>query len=457
MSTSSSLVFHAIYLNASEVAAAADRHRYIPQHELLAKVFRRTRPDVAAKIEGSMTATPAALAICAVRSLDRTVLHAAVSEERPEKRHRLITETAAAAEATLLRESEEGRALARDAHASASAKAEEKARENEAAKEDMRTASVVAHAALKRLRSEGVARDRVENEARVRSLEVAEQAIRCAESEMARREAQEASEAAKKSGEGLERAGARLEMAERDESEALCRVATSEKLAEEARRVADDAEDAERRAAKAATEAAIWEEKERARSAETSALAAAAASDALARAEELRATEERLAAVVASGPSIGAALLAAVNIARGIRDEAAGIAAVPGCIPGDGRMRYREFSVGVKTFKFGGKLDGRHAESGRMLEIKNRQNRLFYRAPIYERVQILVYLYIFQEDVCILRQRHAGQVVDEEIRWNEDEFRRLLEPGLLAFSEKLEEMDADASFRLDVLRNHPER
>ena len=446
-----------IYLNASEVAAAADRHRYTSQHELLAKVFRRTRTAVAAKVDAAMTSTPTTLAISSVRSLHPAVLQDVVAEERPEKRQRLIEETAATAEAVLMRKTEESRALAQVAHALASTKADETARDVEAAKEKTQTASIISQAAMERLRSEVVASECAENEARVRSLEAAEQATRCAEFEMSRRETQEAVEAAKKSGEGLEIARARLEKAERDEKEAFHRIAKTEKSAEEARRVAAVAKEAEQRAEKVAMEAAIWKEKERARSAELATFAAASAAVALACAEELQAAEEKLAVVMMAGPSINAELLSAVNTTRGIRDEAAGIAAVPGSVPGDGRMHYREFSVGSTTFKFGGKIDARHAGTGKMLEVKNRQTRLFHRAPVYERVQILVYLYIFQEAICTLRQCHAGQVDEEEINWNEDEFRRLLEPGLSAFSEKLAEMDADASFRLGVLREHSER
>jgi hypothetical protein len=446
-----------IYLNASEVAAAADRHRYTSQHELLARVFRRTRTAVAAKVDASMTPTPTTLAISTVRSLDPAVLQAVVAEERPEKRQRLIEETAATAEAVLVRKTEEGRALAQVAHASASTKADETARDVEAAKEKTQTASILTLAALERLRTVVVASAWADNEARVRSLEAAEQATRCAEFEMSRREAQEAAEAANRSGDGLEIARARLEKAEQDEKEAFRRIARTEKSAEEARWVAAVAKEAEQCAEKAATEAVIWEEKECARSAELATFAAASAAVASACTEELQAAEEKLAVVMMAGPSINAELLSEVNTARGIRDEAAGIAAVPGFVPGDGRMRYREFSIGSTTFKFGGKLDARHAETGKMLEVKNRQTRLFYRTPVYERVQILVYLYVFQEAICTVRQCHAGQVNEEEIHWNEDEFRRLLEPGLSAFSEKLAEMDADASFRLDVLREHSER
>jgi hypothetical protein len=339
----------------------------------------------------------------------------------------------------------------------AARKADEKAREAAAVREKMRTASETSRAAAERVLSEVRASERAEKEARLLTHKATLQSLRCTEFEEAAREAKAAAEAAERSGHGLESARRSLAEAERDEEEGRRVVSAAEKEAEEALRVAMEAMEAKRRAQAAAAEAELSRKKECVLSEELDASVARCVAETSVRVEELRVADAALSAAVMAGPRIGAEVLSHVSTARGIRDEEAGIAAVPGFVAGDGALRCRYFSVGSVTFKFGGRIDGRHAESGKMLEVKNRQNRLFHFIPTYERIQILVYLYIFQEDACTLRQRHAGQVVDEDVRWNEDEFRRLLEPGLASFSDKLEKMQTDDAFRLEVLREHSAR
>ena len=251
----------AVYLDASDVAAAAGRHRYKPAEAVLAKVFRRSRPATAAAVDSELEGSVAALATAAAATAD---LRAAIDEDRPEKRARLVAEAAEAAAA---------------------------ARPEEAA---------------------------------------------------------------------------------------------------------------------------------------------------------------RLA------PRLAAELTSAVNTARGVRDEAAAVTAVPGFVPGDGRIKYKLFQVGQRLFKFGARVDGRCAATGQLLEVKNRQRGLFDRIPQYELVQVLVYLYVFEEPVCHFRQKYLDELApDQQVRRDDDWLRRLLDDGLEAFARQLDRMDADEAFRREVLREHP--
>jgi hypothetical protein len=44
----------------------------------------------------------------------------------------------------------------------------------------------------------------------------------------------------------------------------------------------------------------------------------------------------------------------------------------------------------------GGKIDGINLETGSIIEIKNRINKLFYTLREYEKVQIMCYIYLFE-------------------------------------------------------------
>jgi hypothetical protein len=73
--------------------------------------------------------------------------------------------------------------------------------------------------------------------------------------------------------------------------------------------------------------------------------------------------------------------------------------------------------LGVKL-TIGGKVDGiasifsRKTESGRekvLVEIKNRQNRFFDKVPLYENIQVQIYLWILNLDKCYFIQRFNGK------------------------------------------------
>jgi hypothetical protein len=151
------------------------------------------------------------------------------------------------------------------------------------------------------------------------------------------------------------------------------------------------------------------------------------------------------------GPEIRAALCSEVATNRGSEAEARAIASRPGFVPQQRKMKYRDFWVHGTCFKLGGSVDGRHAETGEMLEVKNRQYKLFGRLPEYEKVQVLTYLYIYQESVCHVRECFREEANDFLVSWNEQEFRRLVETGLQDFKNRLDSMTNDENFRRKIL------
>ena len=78
-----------------------------------------------------------------------------------------------------------------------------------------------------------------------------------------------------------------------------------------------------------------------------------------------------------------------------------------------------------KEFFIGGKIDGliRNKQGFIVVEVKNRQSKLFNVIPQYERIQIECYMRILNSNKCIFIQRFEGEnVVDEYTRddelWN---------------------------------------
>ena len=51
----------------------------------------------------------------------------------------------------------------------------------------------------------------------------------------------------------------------------------------------------------------------------------------------------------------------------------------------------------------GGRIDGL-TEDNQLIEMKNRQFRIFPQVPIYEKVQLHVYMYLLDKDDCQLIQ-----------------------------------------------------
>ena len=69
-------------------------------------------------------------------------------------------------------------------------------------------------------------------------------------------------------------------------------------------------------------------------------------------------------------------------------------------------------SVGGHDWKIYGKIDGMYTNVlGKrfIIEIKNRQNKIYDQIPIYEQIQIQMYMWIFDIDDAILVQHYVGE------------------------------------------------
>lgn len=83
-----------------------------------------------------------------------------------------------------------------------------------------------------------------------------------------------------------------------------------------------------------------------------------------------------------------------------------------------------------------GFIDG--VKDGKIVEIKNRQNRLFGRVPEYERVQCIVYMKLTGAQQCTLIENFNGNSNSHEITFDESEWGRLY-PDILSFAHELNE------------------
>lgn len=75
--------------------------------------------------------------------------------------------------------------------------------------------------------------------------------------------------------------------------------------------------------------------------------------------------------------------------------------------------RYLDFTVGngkSEKYVLGGKVDG-ITEDGYLVEVKNRQYRLFQEMPIYEKVQIHAYMFLTGIVECKFVQSYKGEDV----------------------------------------------
>jgi hypothetical protein len=387
----------ALYLNASEVAVAAGLNRFEQREKVLAKAFRRERAPVAARLEARSVApeSAASLALRAVRGVVGSEALAAVrDEERPRARAEGVRVLAERATTGLERCVLEAVGLSEAASVAAAlvAVAAEKA-----ALEAAVTPPPEARAALER------AAAKAEQLQAVAAAAAAEKA---------------AVAAAAGSTPPLEAQAALAQASEK--AEALQAVAT----AAEAERVAAAAAAAEPLEVRAAL-----------------ALASARL--------------ERLQAAAAAAPLVEAGVRSEVQTARGVRDEPSAVAAVPGFEPDDGTMKYAEFEVAGRRLRFGGRCDGRHADSGDLLEVKNRQSR-FRGLPQYEWVQVQVYMLLYDRPRCFFREQLDGRVHEDLVVERDTEaLRALLEPTLAEFLALWDRMAADEVYCLGVLRDWP--
>lgn len=73
------------------------------------------------------------------------------------------------------------------------------------------------------------------------------------------------------------------------------------------------------------------------------------------------------------------------------------------------------------NLKIGGKIDGVNEKEKVLIEHKQRLNRLFDSIPLYEKWQLMLYLYFLSLEKAILIQTYKDQQISMEFEWS-DEF-----------------------------------
>lgn len=76
------------------------------------------------------------------------------------------------------------------------------------------------------------------------------------------------------------------------------------------------------------------------------------------------------------------------------------------------------------SFTLVGRCDGIHGN--RIVEFKNRNNRLMDRIPIYERDQLLAYACIFEKNDCVIYQRYGNRYSSLYISFSDKEKEEFL-------------------------------
>lgn len=76
-----------------------------------------------------------------------------------------------------------------------------------------------------------------------------------------------------------------------------------------------------------------------------------------------------------------------------------------------------EFIIGDTKWIVCGKIDG--VIDGGILEIKNRQNRIFHSVPQYERVQVQMYMHMYEYETATLIQQFHGVYSETVMNYNE--------------------------------------
>jgi hypothetical protein len=112
------------------------------------------------------------------------------------------------------------------------------------------------------------------------------------------------------------------------------------------------------------------------------------------------------------------------------------------------KMKYKSLPVraGWRVL-VGGKPDGLVIDSltGKVtiIEVKNRQRRLFHAVPEYERIQCQIYMWLFGSDKCVFREHYHGDTWSTELLADPVELRAI-QAGLVAFGHEVI-VAADAS------------
>ena len=89
-----------------------------------------------------------------------------------------------------------------------------------------------------------------------------------------------------------------------------------------------------------------------------------------------------------------------------------------------------------KKFMIGGKVDG-ITDDFRLIEIKNRQRMLFSNIPIYEKIQMYIYMFITGITECLFVQCYNNETDTVQLQFDENFWINDIKKPLIIFVQKL--------------------
>lgn len=108
-------------------------------------------------------------------------------------------------------------------------------------------------------------------------------------------------------------------------------------------------------------------------------------------------------------------------------------------IRGDGTYQKRYIcSIGKVHVYVGGRIDAATGD-GRIVEIKNRVNRLFGKMVEYERIQVMSYMYIYGVSSGVLVERFNDDVLTHDVEFDSAFWNEVVVPGLKDFAATIQD------------------
>lgn len=109
------------------------------------------------------------------------------------------------------------------------------------------------------------------------------------------------------------------------------------------------------------------------------------------------------------------------------------------CTPDDTFYRRWVTDVDGVAVSIGGKIDAISEDGSTIIEIKNRINRLFFKIPLYEHIQVLSYLFAVPDATravlieCLTREDGSVLTHEVPIHWDEEFWSSMVVPKVRGF------------------------
>ena len=117
------------------------------------------------------------------------------------------------------------------------------------------------------------------------------------------------------------------------------------------------------------------------------------------------------------------------------------------------------YDLGDYTIYIGGKIDGLNNDSGSIIEVKNRVNKLFYTLRDYEKVQITCYMFLFGTSkghlVEAFRKKDGTDINIIEVNFDENYMSYIFDKIIL-FAKFYSKFIKNEEMKINILKNKEE-